>query len=330
MATASIDTTVQAIFSPIVEEMVQFKSFFREHLLSQQPILKDITRYLCDNEGKQLRPILVLLAAKTHGTICKSSYIAASAIEMIHTATLIHDDVVDSSDTRRGRISVQAKWSPQVAILTGDYLLAKALQITTQNSEFELLDLVTNAVKEMSEGELIQIDKSKTLDTTEEDYYSIIYKKTASLIAACAATGTHSVNKSTDVIDTMKEMGKHIGIAFQIRDDIFDYQKNNLIGKPVGNDIRENKLTLPLIHALRKSNESTQRQILATLVDCRTNKERVPEIVDFVVKNNGIDYAESVMAKHCEEAKYLLTQFPKNDASSSLRLLIEYTASRKK
>ncbi len=324
-----MEKTVQDIYTPVADEMLTFKRFFKDSLLSQEPLLRDVTEYLSQSEGKQLRPLLVLLSAKMHGEICSSTYIAATAIEMVHTATLIHDDVVDSSDERRGRRAVHVAWTPQVAILAGDYLLSKALHITTENSEFELLKLVTQSVKEMSEGELVQLAKAQSLDTTEEDYLNIIYKKTASLISACAATGARSVGKDDNCVNTMKKVGKNIGLAFQIRDDIFDYESNNLIGKPVGNDIKEHKLTLPLIYALKKADDKTREYILNCLQTNNNEAEKIAEIVSFVRKSGGVEYAEEVMQRYCDEATMLLQKYEESEARNALLEFVQFTAFRK-
>ena len=320
---------IQEIFTPVAEEIAKFKAFFRENLISKEPLLSDVTSYLSKGEGKQIRPLLVLLSAKMHGEVNHSTYIAATSIEMVHTATLIHDDIVDNSSERRGRKSVQAQWEPQVAVLAGDYLLAKALDLAIQNSEYELLRLVTKAVKEMSEGELVQMSKAESLDTTEEEYLGIIYKKTASLLSSCASTGTRSIINNNDTVDIMREVGRNIGMAFQIRDDIFDYEAGNLTGKSAGNDIKEHKLTLPLIYALQQVDENEKRQVLASLLSSNEHPEKVDEVISFVHRNGGIIYAEQEMKGYCNKAIELLSQFPDNAARSSLIKLASYTATRK-
>lgn len=321
---------VEQIVAPVANEMLTFKEKFRENFLSQEALLKDVTEYLSKSEGKQLRPLLVLLSAKMHGEVCKSSYVAAVAIEMIHTATLIHDDVVDNAEERRGQKTAHTCWGPQVAVLTGDYLLSKALHLTTINSEFELLRLVTRAVQEMSEGELVQLAKAETLDTTEEEYSNIIYKKTASFIAACTSTGTRSVGMDDTHVELMTEVGKNIGMAFQIRDDIFDYEVNNQAGKPVGNDIKEHKLTLPLIMALKMVNDDTKRrQVLDMLANHSNEPNTINKIIEFVHRYGGIEYSVNRMQQYCEKAVELLLQYPESPARSSLVQLAYYTGTRK-
>lgn len=321
---------VEQIVAPVANEMLIFKEKFRENFLSQEALLKDVTEYLSRCEGKQLRPLLVLLSAKMHGEVCKSSYIAAVAIEMIHTATLIHDDVVDNAEERRGQKTVHTSWGPQIAVLTGDYLLSKALHLTTINSEFELLRLVTHAVQQMSEGELIQLAKAESLDTTEEEYSSIIYKKTASFIAACTSTGTRSVGMNDNHVELMTEVGKNIGMAFQIRDDIFDYEVNNLAGKPVGNDIKEHKLTLPLIAALKMVNNATkQQEMLAMLANHSNEPDTIEKIIEFVHQYGGIEYSVNKMQQYCENAVKMLMKYPESPARSSLIQLAYYTGTRK-
>ncbi len=321
---------VEQIIAPVSNEMLTFKKMFRENLVSQEQLLKEVTEYLSQVEGKQLRPLLVLLSAKMHGEVCKSSYIAAISIEMIHTATLIHDDVVDNADERRSRKTVHTNWGPQVAVLTGDYLLSKALYLTTINLEFELLKLVTHAVQEMSEGELVQLTKAESLDTTEEEYLNIIYKKTASFIAACTSTGTRSVGMDDAHIKLMTEVGRNIGMAFQIRDDIFDYEVDNLAGKPVGNDIKEHKLTLPLIAALKISNDATkQQEVLDMLANHSNDPGTVDKIIEFVHRYGGIEYSVNMMQQYCEKAVAMLLQYPESPARSSLVQLAYYTGTRK-
>lgn len=321
---------VEQIVAPVTNEILTFKQMFKENLISQEQLLHEVTEYLGQAEGKQLRPLLVLLSAKMHGEVCKSSYIAALAIEMIHTATLIHDDVVDNAEERRSHKTVHTSWGPQVAVLTGDYLLSKALHITTINSEFELLRLVTQAVQQMSEGELVQLAKAESLDTTEEEYQNIIYKKTASFIAACTSTGTRSVGMDDAHVELMTEVGRNIGMAFQIRDDIFDYEVNNLAGKPVGNDIKEHKLTLPLIAALKLCNDSAkQQEVLNMLANHSNDPGTIEKIIEFVHQYGGIEYSVNMMQQYCEKAVELLLQYPESPARSSLVQLAYYTGTRK-
>lgn len=320
---------VEQIVAPVIGELMVFKEMFKENLISQEALLEDITKYLSEIEGKQLRPLVVLLSSKMHGEVGKSSYIAATTIEMIHTATLIHDDVVDNAEERRGHKTVHTCWGPQAAVLTGDYLLSKALYLTTINSEFELLKLVTKAVQEMSEGELVQMAKAKSLDTTEEEYLNIIYKKTASFIEACTSSGTRAAGKDDKHVALMAEVGRNIGMAFQIRDDIFDYEVNNLAGKPVGNDIKEHKLTLPLISALRQVDEKKRQEVLNMLANYSNEPGTIENIINFVHHHGGIEYSVSKMQWYCEKAVELLSQYPENDARNSLIQMAYYTGTRK-
>jgi octaprenyl-diphosphate synthase len=255
-------SAIKEIRAPIETEMKRFSVYFNTIMKSKMPLLSIITNYILRRKGKQLRPMFVFLTAKLSGKINESSFTAAALIELLHTATLVHDDVVDESLERRGIFSINALWKSKVAVLLGDYMLAKGLLLSVKNKEYEILEIVSSAVKDMSEGELLQIQKSRKLNITEDEYFEIIRKKTAALIAACCASGTKSVTAEPEAISKMKEFGEYIGIAFQIRDDMFDYEKNGLLGKPTGNDIKEKKLTLPLIHALKNTNPAQRRKIL--------------------------------------------------------------------
>lgn len=277
-----------------------------------------------------MRPMLVFLSAKLNGEINDSSYVAASLIELLHTATLIHDDVVDESFERRGFFSINALWKSKIAILIGDYLLARGLLLAIEKKEFELLEIVSEAVKEMSEGELLQIQKSRKLNITEEDYFEIIRKKTATLIAACAASGTKSVGANGEIIQKMKMFGEYVGMAFQIKDDIFDYQKTGILGKPTGNDIKEKKLTLPLIHCLENAKSSEKRRILRLIRKHHKNSKKVIEIILFVREHGGIDYSIQKMNEFKEKALNILNEFPSGQARNSLADLVNYTTERDK
>jgi len=297
---------------------------------STVPLLNIITSYLIRRKGKQMRPMFVFLSAKLHGDIGDSSYTAASLIELLHTATLIHDDVVDESYERRGFFSINALWKSKIAVLIGDYLLARGLLLAVENKEFELLEIVSFAVTEMSEGELLQIQKSRKLNITEDEYFQIIRKKTAALIAACAASGSKSVDANKEVVENMKHFGENVGIAFQIKDDLFDYQKSDILGKPTGNDIKDKKITLPLIHALENTSSLERKRILNLIKRHNKNSSKVREVVEFVNKNGGIEYSIQKMNEYRNKALRILDQFPDNEARRSLSELVNYTTNRKK
>ncbi len=275
-----------------------------------------------------MRPMFVFLTAKLHGEIGDSSYTAATMIELLHTATLIHDDVVDESLERRGFFSINALWKSKISVLIGDYLLAKGLLVAVEHKEYELLEIVSGAVREISEGELMQIQKSRKLNITESEYFEIIRKKTATLIAACTACGARSVNATADTVNKMKEFGEHVGIAFQIKDDLFDYQKTGILGKPTGNDIKEKKITLPLIHSLENSGSAERRRILNLIRRHNRNALKVKEIIDFVRANGGIEYSVQKMNEYRDRALEILLQFPDNGSNKALVELVNYTTSR--
>ena len=292
------------------------------------PLLGLITNYILRRKGKQMRPMFVFLSAKLHGEIADSSYTAATMIELLHTATLIHDDVVDESLERRGFFSINALWKSKIAVLIGDYLLAKGLLVAVENKEYELLEIVSGAVREISEGELMQIQKSRKLNITEGEYFEIIRKKTATLIAACTACGTKSVDADADTVNKMKEFGECVGVAFQIKDDLFDYQKTGILGKPTGNDIKEKKITLPLIHSLENSGSAERRKILNLIRRHNRNALKVKEIIQFVQANGGIEYSVQKMNEYRDRALGILNQFQDNDAKYALLDLVNYTTSR--
>ena len=317
------------IKKPIINELEQFRQLCRQEFITFEPVLGDISQHLLATEGKLLRPILVLLSAKMHGEICEKTLIIAKAMEILHTATLIHDDIVDGAEIRRGIPTVQSRWSPQIAVLVGDYFLAKALDIISKNKLYEVLAISTEVVKLLSEGELFQIHKSITLDTTEDDYLKIIYKKTASLICASTRFGAVSVEADEHISAQMSEIGRNIGLAFQIRDDIFDFEKENKTGKLYGNDFREQKLTLPLIYALKNSSAAEQETIKQKLNNCAKNPQYIDDIIEFTVRYKGIAYAEAKMKQFCDNAITLLEQFPENQARQSLIMLAKYIAIRK-
>lgn len=321
---------VNTIKAPIQEEMKNFQPYFKTYLKSKAPLLNIIISYLLKQKGKQMRPMLVFLTAQLHGEINESTYHAASLIELMHTATLVHDDVVDDSNMRRGYFSINALWKNKIAVLLGDYLLARGLLLAVHKEEFELLKIVSHAVEDMSEGELIQIEKARKLDIDEETYFEIIKKKTAALMIASSAAGTHSVGVSGELLMQMEQFGEYIGMAFQIRDDLFDYDRSGNIGKPSGNDIKERKMTLPFIHALNVCPKSEKKRIIKMMRTKNKSSKMVNEIMDFVKHHGGIEYAKGIMNDYKIKALDILSSSPQNKANQSLVQLVEYTTQRKK
>ena len=319
-----------SIKRPIKTEMERFEPFFNEQLKSKIPLLGIITNYILRRKGKQMRPMLVFLSAKLTGNISDASYVAATLIELLHTATLIHDDVVDETYQRRGFFSINALWKSKIAVLVGDYFLSRGLMLALDTDQIGILKVVSEAVKEMSEGELIQIEKSRKLDITEEVYYEIIKKKTATLIAACTTAGALSVEANEEKRTLMKEFGIYLGIAFQIKDDLFDYEKNDLIGKPTGNDIREKKMTLPLIYVLNNCEAKERKKMLSTIRRHHKNDKKVAEVIEFVRKNGGIEYTHDKMIEYKNKALQVLDKFEHSEAKQSLIELVDFTTERKK
>ena len=286
--------------------MEEFEGRFRSSMRSNVALLDKITRYIVKRKGKQMRPLFVFLSAKMVGGTNDSTYRAATLIELLHTATLVHDDVVDDSDTRRGFFSISALWKNKIAVLVGDYLLSRGLLLSVKHKDYHLLEITSRAVEEMSEGELLQIEKARKLDITEDVYFSIITKKTASLIASCCASGAASVSEDKTIIEQMRLFGETVGIAFQIRDDLFDYGTDTGIGKPTGIDIKEKKMTLPLIYALNKADSSEKRFIINTIKNHNTDEKRVAEVIALVSKLGGIDYTVTRMNEYRDKALDLL------------------------
>jgi len=320
--------TLEKIKEPVKAELKAFEPLFSEAMQSKVPFLKLITNYILRRKGKQMRPMFVMLSAKMHQPIADSTFVMACLIELLHTATLIHDDVVDETYQRRGVFSLNALWKSKVSVLVGDFLLSKGLQLAVEKKELGLLEIVSTSVQQMSEGELLQIQESKKLAITEEIYFEVIRKKTASLIAACTAGGAKSVGVSAEVIEKMRLFGEYAGMAFQIKDDIFDYQKNKFTGKPSGNDIKEKKLTLPLIFVLKNISASERKRIRGIIAHHNQNPEKVNEVIDFVVKNKGLEYAEEKMMEFRDKANAILDEFPKNDARESLKNLVDFSIKR--
>ena len=313
----------------IALELKQFESLFKEAVKSNVPLLDRILRYLVKTKGKQLRPMFVLLSARICGTITPATYRAASMVELMHTATLVHDDVVDEASERRGFFSVSALWKNKASVLVGDYLLAKGLLLSLENKDFRVLEILSEAVKKMSEGELLQLEKSRLLNITEEDYFSIIRNKTASLLASACAAGAFSASQDEELTEKLRLFGENTGIAFQIKDDLFDYGAAD-VGKPTGNDIREKKLTLPLIYTLKNASAETRRQLIYIIKNKNTDKASVQVVIDEVKKAGGIQYAEDVMASYKKAALDVLESFPASEARDALSEMVSFTTERKK
>ncbi|WP_034061419.1 polyprenyl synthetase family protein [Lacinutrix jangbogonensis] len=321
----------EQIKQPIAYEMDLFEQKFRLAMASKVALLNRITHYIVNRKGKQMRPMFVFLVAKmvSNGEVKDRTYRGASVIELIHTATLLHDDVVDDSNKRRGFFSINALWKNKIAVLIGDYLLSKGLLLSIDNNDFDLLKIISVAVREMSEGELLQIEKARRLDITEDVYYEIIRQKTATLIAACCSLGAASVKPESPEVETMRKFGELIGMAFQIKDDLFDYGTKS-IGKPVGIDIKEQKMTLPLIHVLNIVSKKDKKWIINSIKNHNKDKQRVNEVIAFVKNNGGLDYAVTKMKAFQSEALQILQQFPDSEYKTSLELMVNYVIERKK
>jgi|TARA_R110002167_G_scaffold7459_3_gene35438 octaprenyl-diphosphate synthase len=322
---------VSQIKEPINQEMELFEKKFYESMSSKVALLNRITYYIVNRKGKQMRPMFVFLTAKllNNGEVNERTYRGASVIELIHTATLVHDDVVDDSNKRRGFFSVNALWKNKIAVLVGDYLLSKGLLLSIDNGDFDLLRIISVAVREMSEGELLQIEKARRLDITEEVYYDIIRQKTATLIAACCSLGACSVRPDSPDVETFRKFGELIGMAFQIKDDLFDYGEER-IGKPTGIDIKEQKMTLPLIYVLNKCSKAEKKWLINSIKNHNKDKKRVKEVIAFVKANGGLEYAVKKMLAYKEEALALLNTYPDSEYKSSLELMVNYVVDRKK
>lgn len=314
----------------IVEaELKEFESIFKNALKSDTPMLNRMMKYIVKTKGKQLRPLFVLLSAKICGGINESTYRAASLVELLHTATLVHDDVVDEAPERRGFLSVYALWKTKASVLAGDYLLAKGLLLSLENKDFRVLELLSDAVRRMSEGELLQLEKSRLLNITEEDYFSIISNKTASLLASACAAGAYTANQDEKQVDMLRQFGENTGIAFQIKDDLFDYGTDD-VGKPTGNDIREKKLTLPLIFTLKSVPKETRRFLIYTIKNKNKDANSIKDLIEEVKKAGGIQYATSVMEQYKQKALASLDPFPESKEKAALADLVRYTTERKK
>ena len=318
------------IKEPIREEMELFEQKFRGAMSSKVALLNRITYYIVNRKGKQMRPMFVFLVAKmlANGKVNDRTYRGASVIELIHTATLVHDDVVDDSNKRRGFFSINALWKNKIAVLVGDYLLSKGLLLSIDNGDFDLLRIISVAVREMSEGELLQMEKARRLDIVEEVYYEVIRQKTATLIAACCAMGACSVMpEAPELIEKMRLFGEYIGMAFQIKDDLFDYTEE-AIGKPTGIDIKEQKMTLPLIYVLNTCSREEKKWLINSVKNHNKDKQRVKEVIHFVKTHQGLEYATAKMKEYQQKALALLEDFPASPYKESLELMVNYVINR--
>ncbi|MCG2614201.1 polyprenyl synthetase family protein [Terrimonas sp. NA20] len=312
----------------IENELKEFESRFRDAVKSQTPLLDRIMRYIVKRKGKQLRPMFVLLSAKLCGEVSDSAYRAASLVEVLHTATLVHDDVVDDSEERRGFFSVYALWKNKVSVLVGDYLLAKGLLLSLDNNDHRILHILSDAVRKMSEGELLQLEKSRSLNLREDIYFEIIRNKTASLLASACSAGAWSTSNDDEITEKMRLFGEKTGIAFQIKDDLFDYSSEN-VGKPTGNDIKEKKLTLPLIYTLNNTDSKTRREIIYIIKNKNTDREKVNWVINKVNEAGGIQYATDKMNEYKKAALDILHQFPESPIRKGLEDLVLYVTDRK-
>ncbi len=327
----SLMKIVEQIKQPIDYEMELFEQKFRLSMSSKVALLNRITYYIVNRKGKQMRPMFVFLVSKmlNNGEVSERTYRGASVIELIHTASLVHDDVVDDSNRRRGFFSINALWKNKIAVLVGDYLLSKGMLVCIDNNDFDLLKIISVAVREIVEGELLQIEKARKLDITEDVYYEIIRQKTATLIAACCSLGAASVKPNTPEVDAMHKFGELIGMAFQIKDDLFDYGDTK-IGKPTGIDIKEQKMTLPLIHVLNNCSKKDHDWLINSIKNHNKDKKRVKEVIAFVIDHGGLDYAVTKMKQFQEEALLLLKNYPDSPYKNSLELMVNYVIDRKK
>ena len=321
--------TVKEIMAPINLEMNEFEVRFRESMRSKVPLLDKITHYVIKRKGKQMRPMFLFLTAKMLGNISDKTYDAASLVELLHTASLVHDDVVDDANERRGFFSLNALWKNKIAVLVGDFMLSKVLLLSIEKNNIRLLGIVARAVREMSEGELLQIEKARRLDITEEIYFDIIRQKTASLLATVCESAAVSVDRE-DQAENMRSFGELVGLAFQIKDDIFDYGSPGNIGKPTGLDIRERKMTLPLIHTLNVCDKTTKKELINIVKNHNEETKYVKRAVELVIQNGGIAYAHKRMMELKEEALTFLEKIPESEAKIALIGLVEYTTQREK
>ena len=319
---------LEDIKSPISAQMEEFEHTFRSSMKTRVLLLDKIMNYIVKRKGKQVRPMFIFLSAGACGRINDSTFRGAALIELVHTASLVHDDVVDNANYRRGFFSVNALWKNKIAVLVGDFLLTRGLFLALEHKDYELLSICTNAVKEMSEGELMQMEKARQLDITEEVYFEIIRQKTASLIASCCAIGASSSGASPEVVQQMKTFGELVGMAFQIKDDLFDFGDDE-IGKPLGIDIKEKKMTLPLIYALSKSSWLEKRRVINIIKNNSDQPKKVKEVIEFVKASGGLQYAKKSMGEYHGKALELLSGFPESEYKTSLLQLVQFTIERK-
>ncbi|HOB82857.1 MAG TPA: polyprenyl synthetase family protein [Bacteroidales bacterium] len=318
------------IRKPVEKEMSKFEAYFNRTMKTEIPLLKIILNYILRRKGKQMRPLLVFLTAGLNGKISEATYVAATLIELLHTASLVHDDIVDDAHERRGCLSVNALWNSKIAVLVGDYMLSRGMAISLEKKRYDMLEIVSDAVRSMSEGELLQLQKSRKMNISEDDYYRIIRSKTAALIAACTACGAKSVSENPDTIRKMKDFGENIGIVFQIKDDLLDYEPNGLTGKLTGNDIKERKITLPLIYALENASVSVRRQILSIVKNRKKTKAEINQVIDFVRSSGGPEFTEQKMNLYRDKALEILGTYAESEIRDSLQRFVNYTASRNK
>jgi len=317
------------IQKPVLEDLKEFNKIFKENIKSKVRLIDLITKYMLRQKGKKIRPLLVLLSAQVSGGVSKRSYRGATLVELLHTATLVHDDVVDSAEKRRGFPSLNAIWKNKISVLMGDFLLSRGLMIAVDGNDFDFLKIITNSVRRITEGELLQIYKTKKLDIDEKTYLKIISDKTASLLSTCCEIGAMSASENPKIIETMKNYGEYLGIAFQIKDDILDYTgKTKVIGKPLGGDIKEKKITLPLIYALQTAEKSESKKILK-YIRRGENNTNVQDVINFVGENGGIEYALNVAQEYSKKAKDSISQLDSSQSKYSLEALVDFVVDRK-
>ncbi len=321
--------SIDEIKKPIATDIDAFEERFKSSMQSSVPLLDRITHYIVKRKGKQIRPMFVFFSASICGGITDATHRGAALVELLHTATLVHDDVVDNSYQRRGFFSINALWKNKIAVLVGDFLLSKGLLLSIENHDFKLLQIVSEAVKQMSEGELLQVEKVRRMDVDEPIYYEVIRQKTASLIASCCACGAASAGADEATIEKMRSFGEKIGIAFQIKDDMFDFGTDD-VGKPLGIDIKEKKVTLPLIYSLNNTPSSERKRIINLVKNHNDDPKKIEQIIRFVKETGGLQYAETQMKKYQEEAFEILNTFPKSDSRESLEQLVRFTTERNK
>lgn len=322
--------TFDEIKSVVAPELSRFDDYYRDALRSDNQLLDKIGAYTLKHKGKQLRPLFVFLSAKCFGEVNDNTYRAATFIELLHSATLIHDDVVDDASERRGLASINALYKNKIAVLAGDYLLAKGMMIALQNKEYQMLDMISEAVAKIGEGEISQLDKAKKMDVSEDEYYQIIEKKTASLIASCCAIGAVSTNAGTQQVEAMRQFGTYAGIAFQIRDDFFDYQPDNMSGKGFGNDIKEHKMTLPLIHLLKESSPVEREVIKGKILLCGKKIRTIKQIIALANEKHSLEYCTEKMNEYIQKAENQLDKINDSEAKTALRNLMYYCVNRNK